>query len=361
MYLSCSRGNAMLKRLYRELELVYKPEDIHKLHKRNIKFNEWDKNKVDDFNQILDWLRENAVQFSWSDRGFISNRRGFRLPAYNIIAGNFWIDLTVVSNFGICRIQVRFTEDKPKEQDSITGSQAFILFRNFCKQWGIDLKKYEIDNGAEVKETIPKYLIWMEPRVRDFVYKGVAHHIDFHSSFPAGLANTHPEFRPILEWLYTERKNDPTKKAILNYSIGYMQSLGGCQARWAHLAKDAIEDNNKRINELVTRLKKAGRTVVGLNTDGIWYVGKIYHGEGEGSGLGQWENDHINCDLRYKTAGCYEFMEDGVYHPVVRGLTSYDAIVPREQWQWGDIYRHTEYITYYWNGKEIIKTTNTEE
>lgn len=351
----------MLKKLYKELDLVYNPHDIHKFHKTRIDFNEWDRYKVDEFNQLLAWLRENAVQFAWSSNGFISNRRGFRLPAYHITSGSFWIDLVIVSNLGICRIQIRFTEDKPKDSKSITGLQAFIMFREYCKSWGIDLKKYEIDNGEEVKKTIPKYLIKLEPRCRDFIFKGNAHHIDFHSSFPGGLANTYPEFKPVLEHLYKERKNDPVKKAILNYAIGYMQSLSACQARWAHLSKAAIEDNNNRVLSMVDKLRQGGRTVVGLNTDGIWYVGKIYHGEGEGSGLGQWENDHINCDLRYKTAGCYEFVENGIYHPVVRGLTSYDAIVPRDQWQWGDIYKHTEYITYYWDGKEIIKNINKEE
>lgn len=350
----------MLNKLYKELEFVYAPENIHKLYQSKIKFNVWNSKKIDDFNKLMRWLKNNATEFEWSTGHFISGRRGFRFPAYCVKEGNFWVDLVIVSNqLQIARIQMRFSEATEEDEETLTGSQAFIQFRGWGKSWGIDLKKYEIDNGEEVKKTIPKYLIWMEPRIRDFIFTN-AHHIDFHSSFPAGLANTHPEFRPFLEWLYEGRKEDPIKKAILNYSIGFMQSLSGCQARWAHLAKDAIEDNNKRVNELVARLKKAGRTVVGLNTDGIWYVGKIYHGEGEGSGLGQWENDHINCKLRYKTRGCYEFIEDGVYHPVVRGKTSYESVVPRDQWVWGDIYKHVKYISYAWDGNQIIKI-ETEE
>ena len=79
-----------------------------------------------------------------------------------------------------------------------------------------------------------------------------ANHIDFHSSYPAGLANTHPEFRPILENLYNRRKENPMYKAILNLSIGYMQTLNviGFNARYAQLAKDAIADNNRRVEDI---------------------------------------------------------------------------------------------------------------
>ena len=79
------------------------------------------------------------------------------------------------------------------------------------------------------------------------------------------------------------------------------------------------------------------------NTDGVWYYspnGKPYHGEGEGKGIGCWENDHLDCKWRAKSKGCYEFIEEGKYSPVVRGLTKYDKIKPdRTTWEWGDIFK----------------------
>ena len=42
-----------------------------------------------------------------------------------------------------------------------------------------------------------------------------------------------------------KRNEENMCKNILNFSIGFMQSLGGCSARWAHLSRDAIKDNNK--------------------------------------------------------------------------------------------------------------------
>jgi hypothetical protein len=102
------------------------------------------------------------------------------------------------------------------------------------------------------------------------------------------------------------------------------------------------------MRELAEKMKKSGRRILAYNTDGIWYVGDVYHDEGEGKGLGQWENDHINCKIRFKSAGSYEYIENGKYTPVQRGLTKLDSIKPRDEWQWGDIFSD--------EGKEITYT-----
>ena len=99
------------------------------------------------------------------------------------------------------------------------------------------------------------------------------------------------------------------------------------------------------------RLITSGRTILGFNTDGIWYQGDIYHGEGEGDKLGEWSNDHINCLFRSKSNGAYEFIENGQYNAVVRGNTSFDAIEPdRSKWTWGDIYK-SNVLTYTFDEK----------
>jgi hypothetical protein len=151
------------------------------------------------------------------------------------------------------------------------------------------------------------------------------------------------EFKPIIEDLYNQRQNNPAYKDVLVCIIGYMQSLDRCKAAWAHLAKDAIDNNNTRIRALTLALRLSGHNIVGFNTDGIWYQGDIYHDErnGEGAGIGQWHNDHTNCIFRAKSDGAYEFIERGVYHPVVRGVTKLDMIKDRDSWVWGDIYDET--------------------
>ena len=87
--------------------------------------------------------------------------------------------------------------------------------------------------------------------------------------------------------------------------------------------------------DIVKKLEESGRTVLLLNTDGVWYNGPLYHGEGEGSGLGQWQNDHKNCQFRMASAGAYEFIEKGIYYPVIRGIPN-DT---KTEWKWGDIYK----------------------
>ena len=263
-------------------------------------------------------------------------RKNFNPPMWDVKYNSNCVELTIVSTY-MLRVQFRTIMKKDGEQ-TIYGRQAFTEFKRMLVAAGINLDDYKIDNGEEVKKTIDKYLIRLERDIwKDVTLEG-CHHLDFHNSFPAGLANTHPEFRPVIEKLYNERKNKPINKAILNLSIGFLQSIGGCGARWAHLSRDAIHDNNVRLEELANRLKESGRTVLLWNTDGIWYKGPVYHGDGEGSRLGEWENDHIDCTLRIKSKGAYEFIEDGKYYPVLRGATKLDEVKPREEWVWGDIY-----------------------
>ena len=130
---------------------------------------------------------------------------------------------------------------------------------------------------------------------------------------------------------------------IGKFTIGYMQSKY-CHYSLSKLSRDAIKVNNNKIRKLSEDLIKSGRTILLYNTDGIWYTGDIYHGENEGPDLGQWRNDHTDCILRIKSAGAYEFIEDKVYHPVVRGYTNLDKLKDRSQWEWGDIFNATEVI-----------------
>ena len=151
------------------------------------------------------------------------------------------------------------------DSKGLRGYEAFHLFKDKCLDAGIDLDEYAIDNGAEVKETIPSPHISMNQYMTysDSPLENV-HHIDFHNSYPAGLCNTHPEFRKVIEPIYETRKTSPENKAILNYSIGFMQSLQpACKARWSHLSHDAIVDNNNRIEELSDRLEASGRKILG--------------------------------------------------------------------------------------------------
>ena len=283
------------------------------------------------FNKIYFWLKkQNLHKLERTPSGSIKNGPHVKRPAWDVKVNRYCVELTVVMEGKAWRIQFR-----TKLPKGLSGKKAFSVFKRLLLKDGVDLDSMAIENGLEVKKEIEHYLVKVYHKFFiDKVYTK-AHHIDFHSSFAGGLANTHPEFRKTLEKLYENREKDEMNKHILNFSIGYMQSHQGCKARWAHLSKDAIADNNKRVLNLVEKLEKSGRTVLLLNTDGVWYNGSLYHGEGEGSGLGQWENDHINCQFRMASAGAYEFIEKGKYFPVIRGIPN-DS---KTDWKWGDIYK----------------------
>lgn len=291
---------------------------------------------VEQFNKVYKFLIKNNVKemIMTNSHGISHKNVGV---CYHLSRTASCIEI-ILNADGYCRIQLRGGKElEISQHKEIYGRQAFTKFKEILKLNGIELDDYKIDNGIEVKEEIEKPYICLEDAIPGFIFKR-AHHIDFHNSYPAGLCNTHPEFRPIIEHLYNKRKENNIYKAILNYSLGFMQSIGGCGARWAHLTRDAIKDNNDRIRDMAARLRAAGNHILSFNTDGIWYIGNIYHGEGEGSELGQWENDHMNCQWRCKSAGAYEFIEDNKYTPVVRGYTNLDKKKDRSEWSWGDIF-----------------------
>lgn len=261
-------------------------------------------------------------EFSWD---FFQDRRGGRLT---LIANDYVF---------VFKIGMKLKAENCK---SINSGQAWIIWNEICKKFNIEMNKYKVsaDEGWKWKEKTPSYLIDMNPKYigEDKIADSV-HHIDFHSAFPGALAETHREFRPMLEYLYKMRKEKPEYKQAMDMSIGYMQRKQN--PIYARLSHDAIVRNNEKVLNLSRELSKAGREIVGYNTDGIWYRGEIYHGKGEGKNLGEWENDHINCIFRARSKGAYEYIENGKYFPVVRGNSSYEREKPRDEWQWGDIFR----------------------
>lgn len=259
------------------------------------------------------------------------------------------IELTLVNNTGMWRWQISNspsvrTDDRTVlngHGKPIYGRVAFKRFRNQCEKKGIDLEKYATEDGENTKSLIeaPPVKIadsgFLEIEFND------CYHVDFHGSYPAGLCNTHPEFRDVIEPMFELRHKRPMYKAILNFTIGFMQS-SIIQARYARLSRDAIHDNNRRVYELAKRVHDAGYMVLLYNTDGFWYCDIShkgqYHGEGEGDKMGQWHTDHHAERWRAKSAGAYEFIEAGKYTPVIRGRTHLDTTQHRRDWQWGDIF-----------------------
>lgn len=300
---------------------------------------------IDEFNTIYQHCYEleqkgELHQFVKTQSNGISIKRGN-------ICGAMWglwqskiMTMIILRNPEDCRyykFQIGYT--KAKDDAKGKGRNAFLTYKSELAKNGVDLETYalqgEKEENLEIKKTIENPPIKCLVPFRLTLYN--AHHIDLNSSFQAGISKAYPEFKPTIESIYAKRKENPVYKDILNMTQGFMQSEL-LQYRFCHISKAGIDWNNKRIRELAEKLESSGRRILSFNTDGIWYQGDIYHDEDEGTALGQWKNDHVNCKIRYKSHGCYEFVENEVYKPVFRGESSYERIKPKEEWVWGDIF-----------------------
>ena len=297
------------------------------------------------FNDVYQFIKQydSITKLVRTTSGGVSiSRKNFLPPMYDVRSTHACVEITVLVKEGMWRFQFRKNFNSTK--DVIGGTQATKIFKKKLKELSnIDLADYHIENGIEERESVPKYIIKADERfcpetsnIAEAPVWNNVHHIDFHSSFAGGLANSYPEFRPTLEYFYQKRKQDPVNKGVLNSLIGNLWSPHFANCGYVRLAKAAISDNNARVLKITEELEAAGRIPLLWNTDGVWYHGDIYHGEGEGTGLGQWENDHVNCTFRVKSRGSYEFIENGEYHPVVRGVKDEKKL----GWSWGSIFNH---------------------
>lgn len=216
-------------------------------------------------------------------------------------------------------------------KSEMTGSKAFNIFKKVCAKAGINIDDYKIKDGKEVKATIESPLIKMFKR-----YERLEHvnHLDINSAWAWGVCQSFPAFTGIFDAL---KHKD---KLIANMALGY------CQSRYigyslANLSKAGIENCNKQVERLMERLIAEDFEIVGINTDGIWYQAKngdfrLYHDENEGGDLGQWKNDHKDCEFLAYSDGQYWYKEKGKFHPVARGFYSYERIKAREEWNEAD-------------------------
>ena len=306
---------------------------------------------VNEFNEIIAYCQSFGFEHTMTQHGALQSqilmRDGWCWDIKNEVSKNTFSILLVK---GGLVYQFVFWPGKDKtEEGGTTGADALQRFRIKC---GKLASQYALTNNAdiaEVKLEIEKPLIELTILgniLKDKEIKDVKH-IDIHSAYPAFLCKAHPEFYDYFNELYEGRHDHPEYKCYLNFCIGAMQSLKIPGRRYPVLARDAINGTRAYLLELTERMRKQGFSVIAYNTDGIFYThpdNLTYHDENEGDNMGQWRTDHIIEKIRFKSAGAYEYVENGEYHAVVRGI-------PKELSQtfvWGDIYKHhpKKYILY---------------
>lgn len=322
----------------------------------NIDETKWDFNEenIERFNRLYQALsKSNLHQAKLTPSGdFSSSKYNQIWNSYSWTYSNNGTGSKIIMVVGVKVYKVNL---RSKTSIELSGYKAYQKFKYIVEnKFKIKLDSYKCskEKGLEWKEKIPKPRIYFKERFKRKILKNV-HHIDFHSSWPAGIVKNVPSLAPVFKYLYENRKEHPEYKDIMNKTIGYFQSKN-VNYGYSELAYWAISDNEERIAALTTQLEEAGRTIIGYNTDGIWYQGEIFHGKGEGPYMGYWENDHSPDLFRAWSDGAYEyasFRSDGTLEvtPILRGTCKMDKIEPdRSKWKWGDIVKYRTY-EYKWD------------
>lgn len=319
----------------------------------NFSFNDKD---VEEFNEIYNYCLQHAREGKM--RNFVITKSGGISIAIGNIRGAMWM-LTVKKTFIEIIIRnfdahyYRFIIGHQKDKTEVSGRQAWWKYKETVEAHGVNLEELAIDNGFEVKQTIPSPKIELKVAEGRTYYN--AHHLDINSAYNAGMMKAFPVLEPAIRDMYNKRKLNPEYKQVLNMTQGFMQSqMVGY--KYAHISKAGYVYTLDKLAALTKKLIDSGRRILSYNTDGIWYQGDVYHDSEEGTDIGQWKNDQINCKIRFKSKGCYEYeTADGTYKPVFRGESAYEKLVPKEQWQWGDIFKGDVVEYYFKEGKGVLK------
>lgn len=335
----------------------------------------WPKNlltidELDEFNRIYKFCDANYMR--------VDPTRSGGMPYHNFVKFHERYFIKVSPNaFEICLMTLdgcyRFLMygGKIPEENCITGSDALKVILKTAEEYGVRqiFEDNSVDpiEGKKIKAEIKSpYICLVEHEYRGQEFDNV-HHIDFNSSYASRIVEAYPELKPMYDYLYEHRKEkDGYYKHVLTNSIGCMQSkycidinsdFRRAPYSLAAFSKIAINGNNDKIDDMMTKLIAAGRKPLLINTDGIWYQGEIYHDENEHTNLCGWKNDHKNCRLYIKSSGAYQYIEDGAVHSVVRGFSRLDALKPdRSKWLWREIDEYPGVFMYKFDEDEgVIK------
>lgn len=240
----------------------------------------------------------------------------------------------------------------PRRELTNTGTLNYRRFLHACKDCNIDIEKYklpDLETAKKVKASIKSPLIFtidnFYPEYLYFGYIDHVNHIDIHEAYRAGLYEHHPELAPVFEKIDEKYKEHHVNKDITNMTLGMFQSkyIG---YRLSNLAKEAIEWTRNKVEAIAKQIKKAGGLILGFNTDGLFYrmpSGKIYHGEGEGEQVGQWQNDYTEMNWlplgsNWVCLSGYDKHGHKGFYKAMRGQYKYSDVKPYETWDcWSDI------------------------
>lgn len=349
--------------VYKHIEYMIKP------NKNKIPVNNFTFEQLDEFNEIYNYAKDNFRKVSYTKSRGICNKVNERLhERYFMNVGNQRFELVIVCLEGCYRFILHNAKQKGND---VSGQHACRVIYKCADEFGIDFSNYASNEGLEEKKHIESPHI--QVMLKSSLNKPLVHvyHMDFKSSYASRICEAYPELKSMYEFIYKKRKEDnDLYKHVLTNSIGCWQSPYCVDYETRHktnpfqfakLSRIAINGTRAKIEDKLYSLKKRGFVPLLTNTDGIWYYSNHgpYHDREEGSELGKWENDHVDCEFLMTSEGRYQYVEDGVCHTVVRGLCNLDAIEPdRTKWKFGDILKIKETFTYKFDEKKGVVKTN---
>ena len=330
----------------------------------------------EEFNEVYKWAKDNCMLGVKTRSGGIAGGPKNRYHNFYLINNKkASVELIIChTEYGCYKFVCK---NKKSEDNCVGGKQALQTIYKTAKRFNVfDIFKdnaVDKDKGEEIKKEIESPMIY----VTSEIYKGRefehCYHIDANSSYASRISEAYPELKPMYEWLYKNRKeNNDYFKHVLTNSIGAMQSQycvdidnrymnTSSPYQLAIFAKTAINGTNKYIIDLLAKLYREGFEPLLINTDGIWYRSKdktnrCYHDDNEGTELCQWKNDHNDVKLYIKSAGSYQFIEDGKVKTVLRGVTELDKVKPnREEWTWREIDNYPVKMLKFIEGEGIVE------
>lgn len=332
---------------------------FHLMNKERFPQTTFSWNEYEKFNEVYQWAIANCILGKKTKSGGIAGgpyNRYHSIYFYNKKKAS--VELIIAHRFCGCYKFVITTERNTDNKQCGGGKALKSVFKT-AKDFGVfdtfEKEAISKEEGQKVKEEIESPII----RVCSDKYKNRefdhCYHIDANSSYFSRISEEYPELKPMAEYLYNHRKEkNGYYKAVLTNSIGAMQSEycwdisnKYCNTRapyqLAKFAKTAVNGTNRFIEYYIDQLYMNGFEPLLINTDGIWYRDKnkenrCFHDDREGKSLGQWKHDHSDVKLYIKSAGVYQYLEDGKCKTVMRGISSLDYIKPdRDTWGWREI------------------------
>lgn len=304
-----------------------------------------------EYNKILNFAKKHCIKCELTKNGHLP-----KMPL-----GNKWIVVNKQKDIIIYDNKVYFFHFWPgyiEEQEEVHGADCLkYMIKNghpwidqFLVKDNSEIIKFKEEHKDELRIFIT---ITPKAEINKTYYSffdDIIVHFDLNSAYPAAVKEAIPESAAYWDNLYElKQQGDELAKKRLNYPIGASYSLNIRGYRCPMIRYYAVTGCNRHLINLASVVNIFGKVLL-FNTDGFWAIlnrkdiNKIVamanqRGETFGEGLGQWKIDHNVDKFRIKSRGAYEYVEEGKYHPVIRGRSVLDRIKPREDWQWGDIYQ----------------------